>query len=67
MGKQSTAQLLIEQRASSGSFGKGRKMPMSFGKFCKQLQGGDESLYLSSQQVSFVADAVMTAFITLIV
>ena len=61
---QSRAKLLIEQRAAStDSFGKGKKVPMSFGDFCKRLQEGDDSLYLSSQQVCFKAVAAIDTIV----
>lgn len=45
--------MLVEQKLeSSEGFGKGRKVHMTFGQLVQQLHKGNDSLYLTTQEVS---------------
>ena len=49
---QGTAKVTVEQRSGSkDSFGKGRKVNMAFGQLVQQLQDGNDSLYMTTQEV----------------
>lgn len=40
-----------KRKDPSDTFGKGRKVEMTFGRLVKKLASGDESLYMTTQQV----------------
>lgn len=43
---------MVEKRKDPcDTFGRGRKVEMTFGRLVKKLAGGDESLYMTTQQV----------------
>jgi len=45
--------VLVEQKLKSNEeFGKGRKVHMTFGQLVQQLHKGNDSLYLTTQEVS---------------
>lgn len=49
---QGTCKILVEQKfGDNGAFGKGRKVHMTFGELVQQLQQGNDSLYLTTQEV----------------
>lgn len=49
---QGTCQILVEQKfGDHGAFGKGHKVHMTFGELVQQLQQGNDSLYLTTQEV----------------
>ncbi|KAL3133670.1 hypothetical protein ABBQ32_008175 [Trebouxia sp. C0010 RCD-2024] len=46
-----TCKILVEQKfGDNGAFGKGRKVHMTFGELVQQLQQGNDSLYLTTQE-----------------
>lgn len=50
---QGASKVLVEQKlSSSADFGKGRKVKMTFGQLVHQLHEGNDSLYLTTQEVS---------------
>jgi len=50
---QGASKVLVEQKLeSSEGFGKGRKVHMTFGQLVQQLHKGNDSLYLTTQEVS---------------
>ena len=49
---QGASKVLVEQKLkSSEGFGKGRKVHMTFGQLVQQLHKGNNSLYLTTQEV----------------
>lgn len=50
-GFQGDAQLLVEERGENQSFGQGRKTRQSFAQVVRQASSGDESHYLTTQEV----------------
>jgi hypothetical protein len=47
-----SAPLKVEKRdGPKGSYGQGRKVPMTFGAFLDRMAKKDDTLYLSTQQV----------------
>ncbi|MEW5304433.1 MAG: hypothetical protein WDW36_007044 [Sanguina aurantia] len=59
---------MVEKRKDpSDTFGRGRKVEMTFGRLVKRLAGGDESLYMTTQQVPVALDghpSLMTSPLT---
>ena len=50
---QGASKVLVEQKGgSSEDFGKGRKIHMTFGQLVQQLHSGNDSLYLTTQEVN---------------
>ncbi|MEW5320072.1 MAG: hypothetical protein WDW38_011175 [Sanguina aurantia] len=62
------AKVMVEKRKDpSDTFGRGRKVEMTFGRLVKRLAGGDESLYMTTQQVPVALDghpSLMTSPLT---
>lgn len=48
---QGACKVLVEQKSGDEAFGKGRKVHMTFGEFVQQLEQGNDSLYLTTQEV----------------
>jgi hypothetical protein len=48
---QGDAQLLVEERLPGEAFGKGKKVPQTFAQVVKQCRAGDDSHYLTTQEV----------------
>lgn len=49
---QGACKVLVEQKSGyHGAFGKGHKVHMTFGELVQQLERGDDSLYLTTQEV----------------
>ena len=49
---QGDAQVKVEHRSrAEDSFGKGKKIDMTFASFLKELEAGNENLYLTTQEV----------------
>ena len=49
---QGACKVLVEQKSGDhGAFGKGHKVHMTFGELVQQLEQGNDSLYLTTQEV----------------
>ena len=49
---QGASKVLVEQKSGDHeAFGKGRKVHMTFGELVQQLEQGNDSLYLTTQEV----------------
>ena len=49
---QGACKVLVEQKSSDlGAFGQGHKVHMTFGQLVQQLEQGNDSLYLTTQEV----------------
>ena len=49
---QGTCKVLVEQKSGDHeAFGKGHKVHMTFGELVQQLEQGNDSLYLTTQEV----------------
>lgn len=51
---QGACKILVEQKSGDEAFGKGRKVHMTFGELVQQLEQGNDSLYLTTQEVRMI-------------
>ena len=54
---QGACKILVEQKSGDEAFGKGRKVHMTFGELVQQLEQGNDSLYLTTQEVGTIPRA----------
>ena len=65
---QGSSKVLVEQKAGDReAFGRGRKVHMTFGELVQQLQQGNDSLYLTTQEVeTFSRPKLLLCCLTLV-
>lgn len=51
---QGACKILVEQKSGDEAFGKGRKVHITFGELVQQLEQGNDSLYLTTQEVRII-------------